>query len=311
MKQTFLISGAAGFIGSQLCNTLLKKGHTVIGLVRGEASDVSRLHLSENLRLIVCPNNRLEKLPETLNYSGTIDCFIHTAWEGNSGPRRSDYTLQLQNVMHAMTAYAICPKLNIKHFIGLGTITELVAETIESMPKAASQNLLYGWSKLCAYKGIEILSRSQKTPFIWARLTNVFGAGNETGNIVDYTLKTLLNGKCAEFSTGKQPYDLIHIDDVSRALLLLAEKPCFSGVITVGSGNPRPLAEYLTEIGRLLNRENQICLGARPDDGVEYRPEWFSISCLKQAYGFSATIPFNEGIMCTVEALLKKEKKQV
>jgi nucleoside-diphosphate-sugar epimerase len=106
-----------------------------------------------------------------------------------------------------------------------------------------------------------------------------------------------LSGSVAEFGPAEQPYDFIHVDDAVRALVLLgAGEGDVSGSFYIGNGKPKPLKEYLIEIGRLAGRPELIGIGRRPDDGTRYCEEWFDVKRLCRETGFSAAKDFSDGV---------------
>jgi nucleoside-diphosphate-sugar epimerase len=102
----------------------------------------------------------------------------------------------------------------------------------------------------------------------------------------------------AECGPAEQPYDFIHVDDAVRALVLLGTSDGVrSESFYVGNGKPKPLKEYLIEIGRLAGKMELIGIGRRPDDGTRYREEWFDVEKLCLETGFSAVKDFSDGVM--------------
>ena len=129
-----------------------------------------------------------------------------------------------------------------------------------------------------------------------------------TGNLVSYTLQEILSDKDATFGPAQQPYDFIYIDDLIEAIVRLGDAVNSRTTYFIGSGSPRPLHEYLSEIGSLSGRQERIKIGIRNDDGVRYDFSMFDTSPLRQDIGEYNTTPFGEGIKKTISWMLHTDE---
>jgi nucleoside-diphosphate-sugar epimerase len=136
---------------------------------------------------------------------------------------------------------------------------------------------------------------------VWARLSNLYGCNNSTGNIISYALGELQQGKRPAFSKAEQPYDLMYVKDTARALYLLGEEDTKKNCYFVGSGHPRILKEYLLALRDIFGGEADIGLGEKPEDGLQYYKEWFETTALQKDTGFKAAYTFEEGIKETID----------
>jgi nucleoside-diphosphate-sugar epimerase len=55
------------------------------------------------------------------------------------------------------------------------------------------------------------------------QFSNIYGIGNNTGNLVSYTLGELILNKEANFGPALQPYDFIYVDDLIEAVYRLGK----------------------------------------------------------------------------------------
>ena len=305
MKKS-LVTGANGFIGSSLVRYLVSQNVKVTAVVRNEKSDISRLTGLKNIEIIYCALNEMASLPDKIT-ERNFDVFYHLAWEGNSGANRQNHTMQMQNAAHTADAFKASETLNCAKFLCSGTITEKIAADILNLKDITAQNIIYGIAKNTAHCICEFLFRKSPVKFLWCMLSNIYGAGNNTGNIVSYTLNNLMNGKIPEFSPASQPFDLMYIDDCIEALYMLGKtdtkvKECF-----IGSGKPRILKDYLIQTGRAAGIDISSAIGRRPDDGIKYDIKWFDIDSLVRETGFFPKFSFEDGIIKTIESM-KKDK---
>jgi nucleoside-diphosphate-sugar epimerase len=229
-----------------------------------------------------------------------IDIFYHLAWDGTSGKERSNYKKQLLNAQYACDSVCVAKYFNCKKFLCTGSVTELFAENIINM-KIKPDNLIYGLTKDITHKLLDIVCSKNEIPLIWARLSNIYGENNYTGNIISYTLDKLIKNEPAIFSKAEQPYDLMYIKDVVKALYLLGEINVKNQEYFVGSGSPKILKEYLLEIKEAFGKNAKMIFGERKDDGLCFNYDWFNTNLLKEDTGFEVSKSFKENIKKTID----------
>ena len=115
------------------------------------------------------------------------------------------------------------------------------------------------------------------------------------------TLKKLMAGEKPSFTPGEQIWDYMYSGDAAGALVALAEKGKNGSVYCLGSGDPRPLKDYITEMRDAVAPDAPLGLG-----DVPYAPKQVMYLCaditnLREDTGFSPSTPFEEGIRRTAE----------
>lgn len=291
-----IVTGANGFIGSWLIKELIKNDVQVIAVVRNENSNIS--HLPDNVNIVYCDLESIIDLKEIIQ-DRDIDVFYHLAWAGTGGKDRADYNLQLLNSKYSCDSAIVAKELKCKKFVCTGTITEKIAENILEIDVKA-ENTIYGIAKHTTHCLLDVLCRNLDLPYVWARLSNIYGGNNSTGNIISYTLSEFKKGNKPSFSKAEQPYDLMYVKDAVRALYLLGKETTNENCYFIGSGEPRVLKEYLVAI-KDVHGSAEIGLGERPEDGLKYYYEWFDTTILQRDTGFKVATTFEENIRKTIE----------
>lgn len=286
-----IVSGATGFVGKWLVKELLKEEIEVYALVR----NAEKLAMTcDSLHVICCDMEHISDVVGVIK-SEEIDTFYHLAWEGSTGDKRADYGMQLRNVRFSCDALKAAKDLGCKRFFAAGTITEqIVCEAVKM--KRVSPNLMYGICKITAHDMLMTLAAQLGIEMVWLQFSNVFGAGNNTGNLISYTLSAIKKGQRPEYSTALQPYDFIYIKDLVRAIVMLGQNELSHNQYFLGSGQSRILKEYLLAIPKALGIEVEMGIGIREDDGLIYQKEWFSIEALTRDTGFKAEYDFEKAI---------------
>ena len=261
----------------------------------------STLPQCDSIIRIVCNPNGIDELYNVIPHDDYV-AFYNLAWRGVNGPEKAIVSVQLDNIKVAAAYADLAKKLKCGRFLCAGTIAEQSVQSLECLNKT-SGGMMYGVAKHCAHLILESYCKNIGLPFIWMQFSNIYGVGNKTGNLISYTLTELLAGNNATFGPAEQPYDFIYIDDLIEAVVRLGNCKLCKTFYYIGSGAPRVLKDYLKEIGIICNKENNICIGVRPDDGIKYDYFMFDITPLVQDIGNYVTVPFNEGVKHTISWL--------
>lgn len=301
--KSVIVTGANGFIGSTLINKLVEDGIKVLAI------DVSfsPSHMPESDKVTIVETfitnseDLTAKIPE-----GLYDAFYHFAWAGVNGAVKANPIAQIKNIEMAAICMTVCKQLGCKKFLCAGTIAEQAVNSLPCLEKT-SGGMMYGVAKHCTHLILENYSKNIEQPFVWMQLSNIYGPGNLTGNLVSYTLGELFSGNNPSFGPANQPYDFVSVEDTIEAIKRLGEKGTTKNAYYIGSGKPRLLKEYLLAIGEAMGCPERIGIGKRPDDGIKYSMEMFEVKDIKTDIGEYITKSFEEGINETISWMRTKQ----
>lgn len=298
-----IITGATGFLGASLCKELICKGIDVVAVIRDERH-VDRLPISNLIETVCCEISNIADLPKLIKDNDMQECvFYHLAWEGANGAARANYNIQIPNVKGTLDCAVAAKEIGCKKIVAVGTTSEYLAENaIENGVR--SENLLYGMAKSMAHRMLAIQSQIINLPFNWCSFTNIFGPGDYTPNLVNYTIKTLLKNEVPSYSGATQLFDFVYVEDCARALYELGIADVDNQSYIFSSGQARPLKDFLYEIRDVVNPEMSIGLGVRPNDGTFYLKEWFDNSKFIRDISYKPETNFSDAIRKTVEWIL-------
>ena len=294
-----IVTGANGFIGSTLVNTLLKNGVKVVAIDISFAAP--RIPNCEQVVKLEVGLDDVEKL-KSLIPAEEYDAMYHLAWTGVNGPSKADPTVQLNNIQLGINCAQLCKAIGVKKLLCAGTIAEQAVHSLPNLTQT-SGGMMYGVAKHCAHLMLEGYCKNIGLQFVWMQFSNIYGVGNKTGNLVSYTLGELLKGNEATFGSASQPYDFIYVDDLLEAICRLGASETKRACYYIGSGSPRLLKEYLLKIGELTAMQGKVGIGIHPDDGIKYDFSMFDTTPLKEAIGEYVSTPFEEGIKKTINWL--------
>ena len=240
--------------------------------------------------------DEIEKLEKMID-GKEIACCIHLAWKGNTGNKKADEQIQLDNVRDALQLLKVLKNVGISRFIGAGTIAEREVLSYHlldgSTPGVSSK---YAISKLSTHLMTKVQCLEYKIEHIWCTIANVYGVGDKTNNIVNYAIDVFTTQKRPSFTEGNQIYDLIDIHDLVRAISIIAEKGQNNYDYFIGSGHPRPLRDYISIIRDNIAPDVKILFGEVPFNGVSLGVEDYNIDKIR-SLGYEPRVTFEDGII--------------
>ncbi len=89
------------------------------------------------------------------------------------------------------------------------------------------------YQKIIHISFLNALSKQMGIEFVWCRLTNIYGPGDYTANLVNYTITKLLKGEETEYSNGDGFCNMIYIDDCVEILALIANEEKLKDIPTL------------------------------------------------------------------------------
>ena len=305
-----LVTGGAGFIGSNLVRALLRRGDDVrvldnfstgsrrnlaglehdVEIVEGELRSYERVHNAVRGTEIVYHLGALGSVPRSVqdpltssavNVEGTLNVQLAARDEG------------VRRVIYASSSSIY------------GNQSELPLR--ESMaPDPISP---YGVAKLAAERYCVSFSRVYESfETVVLRYFNVFGPRQDPTSqyaaVVPLFITAIAAGRPVTiFDDGEQSRDFTYIDNVVAANLLAADAEGASGrIFNISGGAPTTVNALAEAVGRLLGKPiERRYLPPRPGD---LRNSWADVSEARRLLGFEPQIELEEGLRRTADFLL-------
>jgi nucleoside-diphosphate-sugar epimerase len=128
--------------------------------------------------------------------------------------------------------------------------------------------------------------------------------------MVTSTLKKLLRGESPSLTKGEQQWDYLYSRDAAKALLAAGERGVSGKVYCIGSGQARPLKEYITIMRDRINPDITLGFGEIPYGEKQVMYLCADISELTTDTGFIPETDFETGILETIHWLQKEKKDE-
>ncbi len=305
-----IVTGATGTIGMALISKCIQSKTEVVALVNPGSSRLDRIPNDPLVRIIKCGLDDLAEataksigINEIEHGSGiSADVFLHLAWGGTFGDARNNRELQDRNVSYALDAVRLAKRLGCRVFVGAGSQAEYgrVSGVLTPDTPCNPENE-YGRAKLRASDETRKLCGELGIRHIWTRILSIYGPYDGEGTMVMSVIRKLLAGEKPSLTAGEQLWDYLYCEDAANALLLLAEKGKDGNIYPVGSGNARPLREYIEIIRDEINPKLPLGFGEVPYSDKQVMHLCADISALHADTGFEPEVEFREGIRRTIK----------
>lgn len=289
-----IISGATGAVGTAIIQELVKNNIEVLVLCREGSRRNGNIPEDTLVHRRYCSLSDLSSIePDAKGY----DVFYHLAWEGTTGAARDDMYLQNQNVKYALDAVGMAKRFGCKRFIGVGSQAEYGrVEGLLKPDTPTNPTMGYGIGKLTAGLMTRQYAHQLNMEHIWVRIVSIYGPNDGPQSLVMSTINKLKAGEVPQLTRGEQMWDYLYSGDAGRAFVLLGDRGFDGKIYVLGSGEVRPLRQYVEDIRDIVAPGAELAFGA-----IDYYPHQVmhlqaDVSELKKDSGWVAGTSFVEGI---------------
>lgn len=240
-----LVTGAAGFIGSHLCDRLLNLGHTVTGLdslIVGRTANLEKAQTYDTFTFI--QKDVADTTPSTLE---GIDWVFHLAGLADLVPSiQNPSKYYHSNVRGTFSLLEACRQNSIQKFIYTASSTCYGIPDQYPTPETypCSPEHPYGLTKYLGEQMVMHWAKVYQLPALSLRLFNVYGPRSRTTGAYGAVFGVFLAQKLAGnpftlVGDGSQTRDFTFVSDVVEAFVAAAGSEVTGEIINIGSGNPQ------------------------------------------------------------------------
>lgn len=306
---TFLVTGAAGFIGSNLCEALLKKGCKV------KALDDLSTGKQENIDLFLGNPNYtfikgdIKDLDICLKACEGVDYVLHQAAWG-SVPRSLEMPLfyNKNNIEGTLNMLEAARQNGVKKFVYASSSSVYGDEP--NLPKIEGRegNLLspYALTKRCDEEWAKLYTKFYGLDTYGMRYFNVFGRRQDPDGayaaVIPKFLKQLMHGETPTINgDGKQSRDFTYIDNVIEANLkaCLAPHEAAGEAFNIAYGGREFLIDIYYGLAKALGVNIEPNFG--PDRKGDIKHSNADISKAKKLLGYDPDYSFEDGIQLAID----------
>ena len=308
-EKRVLVTGAGGFIGSHLTESLVDHGADVRAFVRYNSRNdpgLLRLLPPERLDRVRILMGDLRDADAVRRAVRDVDVVFHLGSliaipYSYAHPRETVET----NVIGALNVFEAARDAGVEKVVH--TSTSEVYGTARYVPIDENHPLQgqspYSASKIGADKVAESFYRSFDVPIATIRPFNTYGPRQSARAVIPTIItQALVQGKVALGATHTTR-DYTYVDDLVRAFLLIAESPGTVGeTINVGSNYEISIGAVAGTVAALLGKEIDIITESerlRPEKS-EVERLWCDNTRARDLLGWSPAVPLEEGLLRTI-----------
>ncbi|MEW6286336.1 MAG: NAD-dependent epimerase/dehydratase family protein [Chloroflexota bacterium] len=299
----FLITGAAGFLGSSLANHLAREGHQVRGLddlstgdpqaltpdvhfTRGDVSDRPKLWtLLQEVDVVYHLAARVS-VPESVLYPRDYN---HVNVGGTVALMEAIRDVGVRRVVLASSGAVYGNQAD-----------QPLKETLTPNPRSP-----YAVSKLAAEYYVRTIGGLWGIETVSLRIFNAYGPGQHLPPshppvVPHYLKQALRGGTLVAHGDGTQTRDFVFVDDVVSALVAAATAPNINGlVINIGSGTETSIRGLIKTVLEVTGSKAEVIYNTQTSAGVSRMCA--DISLAKEKLGYRPSIKLEEGLRLTIQ----------
>lgn len=293
-----LITGANGFLGSNLTEKLLKENHCIYAL---SVNDYN-LKRFNNLKFDSTKLENITSLKQNI-LAFKPEVIIHCAWNGGNAHRDINSIKQFDNVAHSLDLLKILTELDDLYFICMGSMSEYGIKNYKTNEETIeTPNSLYGISKYALKMYSEQICRENNFKWLWIRPSYVYGANDVKTRLIPKTIINCLKNEDLTLNSCDSCVDYIYIEDFINGVYRLIENKS-QGVYNICSSKEYGVKDIVETIHKLSNSSSSILFDSSLD-----RKNFSNYICgdnnkIYHEINWTPKIKINEGLSKTINFL--------
>ncbi len=302
----FLVTGGAGFIGSEFVRQALKRGYGVAVVDKlSYAGDLERLKKISGKIAFYPVDITDREAVEKVFRAERPDTVVHWAAESHVDRSITDATPFLDtNIKGTQVMLDISKNSGVQKFINIST-DEVYGDLkedgqfYETTPLNPSSP--YSVSKASADMLGRAYYRTYGLPVITIRPSNNYGPWQYPEKLIPVVvLKALNNEKVPVYGKGDNVREWLFVSDCTDGVFEILEKGSISDIYNVGSGEEKRNIDVVKTILQILGKPEGLMEFVKDRLGHDFR---YSLNSdkIREQFGWKAKTPFSEGIENTVK----------
>jgi UDP-glucuronate decarboxylase len=299
-----LVTGGAGFIGSHLCERLLKEGHDVICLdnfFTGSKDNI--IHLMDSHRFELVRHDIVEPILLEVDRIFNLACPaspVHYQYN----PVKTVKT----SVMGAINMLGLAKRVRAR-------ILQASTSEVYGDPQVHPQQEQY-WGNVnpigirsCYDEGKRVAEtlmmdyhRQNNVDVKIVRIFNTYGprmAENDGRVVSNFILQALRGEGITVYGDGSQTRSFCYVDDLVEGLLRMMETDGFTGPVNLGNPVENTILEFAQKIAALTGSSSAVTFAPLPQDDPKQRQP--DISLARERLCWEPKVPLKEGLSRTID----------
>ncbi|HOK99426.1 MAG: UDP-glucuronic acid decarboxylase family protein [Bacteroidales bacterium] len=311
--KTILVTGGAGFIGSHLCDRLIREGNNVICLDNFFTGDKENI-----LHLINHPMFELVRHDITMPYFAEVDEIYNLACPASPVHYQFNPIKTIKtSVMGSINMLGLAKRTRAK--ILQASTSEVYGDpTVHPQPESYWGNVnplgprsCYDEGKRCAESLFMNYYQQNKVKIKIIRIFNTYGPRmhpNDGRVVSNFIVQALQNKDITIYGDGTQTRSFQYIDDLIEGMVRMMNTPDdITGPVNIGNPEEYRIIDLAEKIIKLTGSKSKLVFMPLPaDDPTQRRPD-ISLAG-KLLNGWKPNFDLDQGLQLTIEYFKKKLK---
>lgn len=303
-RKRILVAGGAGFLGSHLCERLLKEGHEVLcadNFFTGSRDNI--------IHLLGSPHFELMRHDICLPLYVEVDEIYNFACPASPLHYQADPIQTIKtSVLGALNLLGLAKRLKCKIF--QASTSEVYGDPHVHPQKEEywgnvnpiGYRSCYDEGKRCAETLFFDYKRKNNVPIKVARIFNTYGPRmhpNDGRVVSNFIVQALKNEPITIYGDGKQTRSFCYVSDLIEVAIRLMNSPeTITGPINIGNPTEFHVFELANQVIELTGSKSKIVYNPLPaDDPKQRRPD---ISKARELLGWQPVVALQEGLKETI-----------
>lgn len=312
-----LLTGAAGFVGSNLADALLAAGHTVIGVdnfYTGRRCNIEHLDGCNGWQFIECDISTADAVEKLEAACGKIDRIYHLASPASPPHYQRDMVATLLTGSHGTYNMLALAERTGARILYTSTSEIYGDPEVHPQPESYWGNVNTLGPRSCYDEGKRVgeaycyaFAAQRGVQVRIARIFNTFGPRMDPadGRVVSNFILAGLRGEPMKiYGTGKQTRSFMYVDDLVRGLILLMESQAQAVPVNLGNPGEFTIEDWAMTVGLVIMKETGAAapapieyLEASADDPKQRKPV---IDRAAELLGWKPEVDVMEGVRKTI-----------
>ena len=297
----FLVTGGGGFIGSHLVRLLLKSGCEAVVLEPTGVMPWRMAGIPDAFSLYAADVADSKAVAEIMAQVRPDGIFHLAAYGVDSADQDIQEALRV-NVLGIVSVLEAMRQTGCRRIVAMGSGAEygscegLIDETTVLRPRS-----IYGSAKAAATVIAHQWAGQHDIGIVTLRPFGVYGDAEPRHKLFCHVILSLLDGEDVALTPCGQCRDYCHAADVAAALAACMADVSVNGqVFNVGSGELRPIRQYVERIRSMIDSPGRVLYGALPYRKDEVWTPAPDIRRIREHIGWQPVIGLQQGLERTV-----------
>ena len=298
--KTFLVTGASGFIGSNLVHSLIKKSGNHHLLINSNSNLWRIKQVLPNVQLHradICDNKKIKSLIKKLEPDYTFHLSSYGVYpkQNNFNSMIMTNVLGTFNLLESLEKYSESSKIvNVGSFFEYGKKTKPIKKSDLLEP-----NTLYGVSKAAQSLTANYFSQKTKLTINTLRIFGAYGKYESKNRLIPDIILSILKQKKLFISSPKSMRDFIHVDDVISCIHKISRTKLNNEIINVGNGKEYSVEQIIAICRKCFDEDIPVNYNLKNQREFDKTSKVCSanVSELNQLLNWKPMISITDGLM--------------